>query len=253
MITFEGNRNLLKPAKLLETKTRNTYPHISTSKLRVQIGYLGKDPNFFTNLKRDYSVLRKMIKESGDYYSSIIYTLSEGKIGNCTEDAMFTELIGKINGQKNIYTGSIGIDNNGKGKFLDHVIAFITDKPVEGSKKYYLKNKEAVIIDPWLGVTDFVGNYFTKLKSIYRKTFMYTNNDLFGTFSNDKIAMELLRAESKNPKEFKAKKKEFCPKVTLSIIPFIDKSLNAEKIDELKTFFPELIIKNFKKVELKND
>jgi len=252
MITFEGNKQALKPAKLLEAKARNIYPHISTSRLRTQIGYEGADPEFFKRIKSSYSLMRKMIKQSDDYYSAIVYALSEGKVGNCTEDAMFTELLGKINGQKNIYTGSIGIERNGESKFLDHAIAFITDQPIESGKRNYFKNKDAIVIDPWLGITDFAGNYFAKLKSTYRKIFMHSKNKIFGTFTNDKLAMELLRSEAKTPKEFNTLKKDCCPKTRLSIIPFIDSSLNQEKINELKTFFPELIIKSFKRISIPN-
>ena len=252
MITFEGNKQILKPAKLLESKARNTYPHISTYRLRKQIGYdLLNDPKFFSKMKKNYSSASKKIKESNDYYTAIISSLKNSKIGNCTEDAMLTELIGKINGQTNIYTGNIelAIDGERQG-LLNHVIAFITDKPIYKNEKYFFKNKEAIIIDPWLGITDYVGNYFNKLKSTYRKTFMHERNKNFATFSNDNLAMELLRIDSKTPKEFKTKKKEFCPNTSLSIIPFINNYLNQDKINAIKANFPELVIKSFKRINL---
>lgn len=250
MITFQGNKQVLKSAKLLESRARNTYPHISTSKIRTQIGYDTPTPAFLEHVKKDYKLTRQMIRESGDYYLALVYALSEGKVGNCIEDSLFTELLGKINGQHNIYTGCLSINRNGNSKFLDHVVAFITDKEVLPNLECKFKNKEAVIIDPWLGVTDFAENYFTKLKSIFRKTFMHHRSNFYGTFSNDALADELIRSESKTVEEFKAKKKEYCPKTTLSIVPFIDNSLNNEKIEEIKASFPELTIKNFKKIVL---
>jgi len=251
MIAFEGNKQTLKVAKLLESRARNTYPHISTSRIRAQIGTEAADPKFFTAMKKDYSQARKMIKESGDIYTALLFSLREGKIGNCTEDAMLAELIGKINGQSNIYTGNIELSRDGKKVgYLNHVIAFITDKNIDSKHKYFFKNKEAIVIDPWLGVTDFVGNYFNKLKSVYRKTFMYEKNKNFATFTNDDLAMELLRAESKNPKEFNSKKKDFCPVTNLSIIPFVHNLLNGQKLEEIKELFPELVLKNFKEIHL---
>ena len=251
MITFEGNKQILKPAKLLEANARNLYPHVSTSRIRTQIGIETPDPNFFVQMKKDYAEARKMIKESGDIYAALAVSLREGKVGNCTEDAMFAELLGKINGQKNIYTGSLGLKRgkNETGR-LNHVIAFITDKPVKNSEEVFFKNKEAIIIDPWLGITDFAGNYFTKLKSIFRKTFMYGKNKKIATFSNDNLAMELIRAESKTIKEFNSKRREYCPHTNLSIFPFVNNQLSGDRLETIKEMFPELVLKNYKKISM---
>lgn len=86
-------------------------------------------------------------------------------LGNCAEEAKLAELIGKISGIKNIYSGSIFA---GKG-FAKHDVAFITDKEIKENKKYQFKNKEALIIDPWLGITEFAGNYFKTIKTNFSK------------------------------------------------------------------------------------
>jgi hypothetical protein len=251
MITFQGNKRTLISAKMLERNAKNIYPHISTSRIRTQIGIENPDPIFFKKLKKDYSLARQMIRESGDTYTSIVYSMKYGGLGNCTEDSLLTELLGKINGQKNIYTGALGLKkSNGISGHLNHVVAFITDKPIEDGKDYFFKNKEAVVIDPWLGVTDFAGNYFTKLKSIYRNTFMFEKNRRFLTFTNDNLANTLIRSVSKNAKDFNKKKKEYCPTTSISITPFIDNSLNSSKIESIKESFPELVLKHFKKIVL---
>lgn len=254
MITFEGNRQNLKYAKLLEAKARNIYPHISTSKFQSRIGESIAVPKFLSQVSREISVTRKVMKNSFDYYSSLIFGLMEKKRGNCTEEAIFTQLLGLINGQKNIYAGGICLKrDNQKVGLLNHAIAFITDKPVKNGKDYSFKNKDAIIIDPWLGVTDFAGNYFAKLKTIYRKYFMYDKSKKFATFSNDNLAMELLREESKTPKEFKQRRKEECPITEMQLIPFIDnENANKYEINNLKEFFPELVIKNYKRIGIPN-
>ncbi len=250
MITFQANQQTLKTAKLLESRARNTYPHLSTSKIRSNIGYDKPAPNFLEQLKKDYKYMRNMIRESGNYYTAIVHTLSFGKIGNCTEDSMFTELLGKINGQDNIYTACLGIKrDNEPVKYLDHVVAFVTNKKIKDGKEYFLKNKDAIIIDPWLNTSNYVGDYFTKLKTVYRERFMNRKDSRFATFTNDNLAMEFLRDDTKSPQEFKEKRKEFLPHTKLCLIPFIDKSLNTETIECIKESFPELLIKNYKKIE----
>lgn len=250
MINFKGKSPILKSAEILERNAKNIYPHISTSRIRTQIGIETPDPKFFLRIKKDYSLARKMIKESGDFYTALIFSLREGKIGNCTEDAMLTELLGKINGQKNIYTGSLGIYKDGKRGALNHVVAFITDEPVDNGKDHFFKNKEAVIIDPWLGITDFAGSYFTKLKSVFRKTFMYDKNPYFTTFTNDSIVDEFIRMEAKTPEEFKLKKKEYLPKTHISIVPFVNNFLQGGRLESIKELFPELILKNYRTIIL---
>ena len=251
MITFQGNKQILKSAQLLESSSRNLYPHMSTSRIRKIIGYEDKrDPKFFFKMKNEYSSARKMIKESGDIYAALVYSLQFGRIGNCTEDAMFTELLGKVNGQKNIYTGYLGLTKEDKSGALDHVVAFITDKPIISGEKEFFKNKDAIIIDPWLGLTDYAGSYFAKLKTIYRKTFMHKNDKRFVTFSNDNVIMEFLKSMSKTTQEFKANKKSYCPTTNISITPFIDDSFNTAKVEAIKETFPELVLKNFKKISM---
>lgn len=251
MMRIQGNKQTLKTAMLLESKVRNLYPHMSTYRVRKIIGYeRNDDPKFFARMKKEYSGAMKMIKESGDIYAALVYSLQFGRVGNCTEDAMLTELLGKVNGQKNIYTGSLGLTKEDKSGALNHVVAFITDKPIKAGEKEFFKNKEAIIIDPWLGVTDFAGNYFAKLKTIFRKTFMQEKNKRFITFSNDNIVMELLKSISKTTQEFKANKKALCPTTNISITPFVDKSFDAEKVEAIKETFPELVIDNFEKITL---
>ena len=250
MISFQGNRQILKSAKLLETNSRNLYPHISTSRIRTQIGIESPDPKFFSEMKKEYRSARQMIRESRDIYTALINNLQFGRIGNCSEDSMLTELLGKVNGQKNIYTGSLSIDNGKEKGSLNHVVAFITNRPIRAGREEFFKNKDAIIIDTWLGVTDFAENYFTKLKSVYRKVFMYDKSKRFATLSDDNPINELIRLESKTVQEYKARKKEYCPSTKISIVPFIDDSLNAEKIKNMKETFPELALKNFKKIVL---
>lgn len=249
MISFKGNKEILKSAKLLETNSRNLYPHLSTSRVRKIIGYeVENDPKFFSEMKKEYRGARNMIRENRDYYTELIYSMQFGGIGNCTEDSMLTELLGKINGQNNIYTGHLGLQQKGKSGALNHVVAFITDKPMKAGKEVFFKNKEAIIIDPWLGITDFAGSYFTKLKTIYRKVFMQEKDKRFVTFSDDNAIIELLKSISKNTQEFKTNKKDYYPLESISITPFIDKSFDNKRLEGIKETFPELFIKNFKKI-----
>ena len=237
MITFEGRQKVLKSAELLERNARNIYPHISTSKIKAHLNPNEPKPDFYQKYSDKIRLSRQMIRESQDLYSSVIFSLQELKIGNCTEEAIFAELLGKINGQNNIYSGCIYIDNkNNHKKLIDHSVAFITDKKIQQGAEYSFKNKDAIIIDPWLCITDFAGSYFNKIKSIFRDKFKNIPN-------NDKF-------ETKTLQEYNSYRKKHGDHFHFCIIPFNDNRLKNSTVQELKVFFPELILKNFKKFEL---
>ena len=250
MITFKGRQEILKPAKMLERKACSTYPHISNS--RFTACYLkenAKTPKFLQEISKNISRTRFIFKNSYDCYSAVIYGLQDKKSGNCTEEAVFAQLLGLINGQKNIYAGGVIVSKDGNTpNFINHAVAFITNKPLKENTKYFFKNKDAVIIDPWLGITDFAGNYFLKLKTVFRNIFTDGNNKKFASFTNDKLIDELIREESKSPKEFNKIKKQYCPVTRLGVVPFIGESNNNNEIMLLKELFPELTIKGYKSV-----
>lgn len=245
MISLTGNKNIIHDAELIERSARTVYNHVSASKLKTVLDIDKNAPEYIKSIGQEVGLTREMFRQGGDFYSSLIFRLQEKGIGNCTEDAIFAQLLGMLNGQKNIYAGGIYINkNNRQIGILNHAVAFITNKDIENKKEYFFKNREAVIIDPWLNITDFAGSYFNKIKTIFRK--------YFKNLSNDNIVMELIRSEAHNPREFKQIKKECCPHTSLSIIPFIDKQAFNQAGQELKEFFPELIIKKFKPVILEN-
>lgn len=243
MINFKGTPPILKSAEMLEVNARNLYPHISTSKIKTFLDADAPRPQFYRDLNKKLKFYRKMIKESEDVYSTLVYALQESKIGNCTEDAIFTQLLGRINGQKNIYAGGIFFsDGETKSKLLDHAVAFITNKKIKNNKEYFFKNKDAIIIDPWLGITDFASSYFTKVKTIFGK--------MFKALPNNDFAIGIAKFGSKNYRDFNKCVRDFSTPTHFSIIPFIDNIYREDSIKELKELFPELTIAKYKTINI---
>jgi len=245
MITFEGRQNKLKTADIIGRKAHSIYPHISGSKLkkRCQDMYNISEfsskpmPNFYLNISSKISEIRKILRQSQSFFADLIYSLQDKKVGNCFEEACLAELIGKLNGHKNIYVGNIFIkkDNFAKKIKIDHSVAFITDKKIEANKEYHFKNKEAIIIDPWLGITDFADKYFTQLKNYNRK--------YFPKLPNQDFLEHLVGTESKNSKDYREGIKNYCQKINFNIELAYDANLSDSKENLYKSFFPELIIK----------
>ena len=177
MITFESRQKVIRNADLITRKAHSLYPHVSESRIVSMIGEDKVKDLFWGNMSLRYALKfaaqrYKMETDEKNLYRHIVETMLDG-LGNCAEEAKLAELIARINGQKNVYSGKIFA---GKG-FAKHEVAFITDKEIKPDKKYHFKNKDALIIDPWLGVTDFAGRYFKSLTKQYAKVLQIRGNE----------------------------------------------------------------------------
>lgn len=75
------------------------------------------------------------------------------KVGNCYEDSTITEMILNLNGIKNTCTGKLMCEN----KDLDHAVCLVNTSEEIFDKNKKL-NKKTIIIDSWLGKTDYANN-----------------------------------------------------------------------------------------------
>lgn len=105
--------------------------------------------------------------ETNDDYRRVGNILNQFKhdgVGNCGEDAYLATTILKLNGIENACVAKIKIDKS----WIDHVVSvFNTD-----GSAFDGKVSNTIIIDPWVGATDFAQNMFLKYKSIYKKFFV---------------------------------------------------------------------------------
>ena len=160
MITFQSRNSAIVKADRITRSVNSVYPHISESKARKAVGYHLQYT--VTDTKTGYKLSNLMLKNSNkidnlrcrsgmgiDLFENIIDMLKNKKIGNCYEKSMLCQIIGKINGIKNIYPAKIYCTRNSSGATvqLDHVVAVITDIPLGACRKYSYKNKDAVILD----------------------------------------------------------------------------------------------------------
>ena len=252
MITFQGRQLPIQYAEIIERKAHNVYPHVSSSKLNTRCEHAYSNHsiarNFFDEIRIETTAklreLRSKLRKSDTFYADLVYGLQDQKVGNCFEEACLAELIGKMNGQKNIYVGDIFVEkeNVENKRKIDHTVAFITNKKIKPGKEYYFKNKDAVIIDPWLGITDYADKYFTKLRNHFKGYFKEIPDQDFLEY--------LIGADSKNVKEFREGRKNSCQGLKFNIKLAHNLDLNKARKKLYKVFFPELVIKKYKKIEL---
>lgn len=246
MISFQGRNSAIRQADRITRMVNSVYPHISESKSRkavshqLQYGSLEtKDQYRFSDLTLRNSMKLDNLRYRGgfgiDLFENIIDMLKNNKIGNCYEKSILSQIIGKINGIKNIYPAKIYCTKNSSGAMvqLDHVVSVITDIPLGACGKYSYKNKDAVILDPWLGITEFAGDYFAKLRTNFA--------NLFSGIDDNEFNLRFLVKTSKNLAEFNQKRKE-CFKQEFFLQLHEDELLSDKDAKILRDKYPELIM-----------
>ena len=246
MISFKSRNEHIREVDRITRMVNTVYPHISESKSRRKINnfcdthypldicYKFNNLCFRNSLKLDN--LRYRSGNGIDAFRNIIDMLKNKKIGNCYEESVIAQIIGKINGIKNIYPSKIYFNKNISGyqTQLDHVVAIITDKPFEKEHKYNFKNKDAIVIDSWLGITEYVGNYIRRLKTDFI--------DMFPNIPDSRYSIKNLAGNSQNINQFKqGRKKIFKP--DFSFMLHHEDVLPEEYVEKLKEEYPELVIK----------
>ena len=125
MITFKSRCESIRKAERITRAAKSVYPHISESKSRKAINHF-LDINYpdpicykFSKLKFSNSTKLDNLRYRGgmgiDLFRNIIDMLKDKKIGNCYEEAVLAQIIGRINGIKNIYTSKIYFNKNSSG------------------------------------------------------------------------------------------------------------------------------------------
>ncbi len=246
MISFKSRNQAIKNADRITRSVSSIYPHISGSRSGIKIRHFQQIhyplPIYYRfgnlNLKNSNKLnsLRYRSGEGIDLFRNIIDTLKNHKIGNCYEESVLAQIIGKINGIQNIYTSKIYFNRNSSDcqMQLDHAVAIITDKPFVKDRKYDFKHKDAVIIDPWLGITEYAGDYIRRIKTNFI--------NLFPNIPDFTYTLNYLAKYSQNINQFhKERKKIFKP--DFSFMLHEEEVLSDEYTKILKKEYPEL---NFK-------
>ena len=203
-------KECLKPAEKITRKVKNVYPHISPFNMqKFDHSKRSMDNNKFFNYLKDLQMklieFRHVLAESRSPHKDLVDELKNGlRLANGGEEVELASTIGRINGQKNIYSASVD--------GVDHAVCFITNAPVKEGKSQILKGKDAIIIDPQLGITDFANNYFAKIKEALGK-YHFKKGDL-------------------------------------SVTPFKNQLNDEQVIQNLKENYPELLIKDYKEIKV---
>lgn len=88
------------------------------------------------------------------------------KLGNCEENAVAAAAILKMNGVKNASIATLSHEQ----AYIDHVVAVFNKDGSQFTGK--IINNKTIVVDPWLGVTDYANNYFAQNRTLLSQ-FMY--------------------------------------------------------------------------------
>ena len=246
MISFKSRNHAIRQADRITRFANSVYPHVSESKIKKSVEHQQaikypdnicyKLGNFKLKKSMELDNLRYKHGQGIDLFRDIINMLKQHKIGNCYESAVVAQIIGKINGINNIYPAKIFFNkNNSKYQTqLDHVVAIITDKSFQPEGYYNFKNNDAIIVDPWLGITEYAGDYINKLRTSFV--------NIFPAIPDSKYLFKSLRNITNTLEEFNQKRKNmFKPDFSFKL--HTDELLSLQDAETLKKEYPELIFK----------
>ncbi len=207
---FCSRNQTIRFADDIARQVNKCYPRLSASKIESKSA-ASKFPDFVKSLI-------EMTNDGVRYFKDVLYDSSESfydrikaftepvkkyKLGNCGESAQLAAIAAKINGIKNCHIALLrSMEENSQDKDLDHLVLFVNDK-----KPY--------IIDPWLGIADYVPNILSKYKYDYSKE--------FGIKQNEKAT--------------------FCSMIDDEYTDFLKDDFSRKQINKLKKNYPELFIK----------
>lgn len=178
--SFTSRNSVIRDADWVMRKVNSEFPHFSPTKARIQYSDL-----FDKNIKlKEYvedknadlkaeRFLNQCVFDRFKMLKNTIATMMDGRLGNCYEEATVADLILKMNGFKNSYRARFLTDFGTKK--IDHTITFIDKNP---TGEYYNPHK-LIIIDPWLGITDYADKIFKIYKTKYNNYFRMSNSQEF--------------------------------------------------------------------------
>ncbi len=235
-ISFKSRQQVVRDAKWVAQKAHSYFPHISASMIDCK---LNSDPYLeykYRGLVASAGARQKvarmlyMADERKPFksYCNIIDRMIDMQFGNCFETAAFAEVIAKMNGAKNVHSASLFFGPIS----LDHRVVFMTDKPV--AKENIFRNKDALVIDPWLGIADFAGNFADTIKHSYNKIFNLMPDEKFYLWGKDRNSLttddfKKLRNQRKSKHEI--------------IFKILGKEANfsAAELEKFRSRYPELV------------
>jgi len=159
-INFTSRNATIRYADDIARKINNVFPRVSQSRIYSykkleNFGFLEFRLREQTRQIRNLKSSRfDNATNSFEKLCAFLNPIKERKLGNCAESAQIAAISAKLNGVNDVY---VAVLKTKGGRKLDHAVLY-----VENGKNPY-------IIDPWLGIADYVPKMFEKYISEYKE------------------------------------------------------------------------------------
>lgn len=188
--SFSGRAKIVKDADLICRNINSVFPHTTPSfswlNFDMPTSYIG----VFERYSKKLASLREATENTDtafDYYDQTIKLLKQYKCANCNELADIAYIVCKNKNFDNVrQVGLYGFDRiNSKFVDYDHVaVAFD-------------HNGKSVILDPWLGLADFLQNCKTKYFCRFNK-FLNNFNENFDLVFGQEFEVKIHKDDLKD-------------------------------------------------------
>lgn len=197
----ESMKSLLQFIKLLTEQPLKPY-QLESNSLKQNVNLLNYSKHIIPNLGRVRNLAE--YKYGPKTIQSVIYQLSEFKLGNCYENAKVAEFILLLNGIENACLAKL-YNNN---KPIDHIVCLFNK---DGSSFNGKINNSTIVIDNWAGKTDYAKNMCSYYKNLYKDYFYIPANSFIDYKEFEKLNLsskEICKLKEKYPNFlFQAKRK----------------------------------------------
>lgn len=182
--TFCSRAKIIRDTEKICQIIRTEFPAISPSKI-AEFNNANKHKTYIKKLqmKLEQNVRKPAWSEFDtqdnveNFYIKLVEGIKNFKLANCADFSKLCNLICSINGINSQKAELSLLSPKGALKgHIDHAIHII---PLDGEFpfiKELSKMKNAIIIDPWLGIVDFAPNAEIKFKSEYNQFFKIPND-----------------------------------------------------------------------------
>lgn len=217
--TFKSRKTAIREADKICRKVATEYTCVSPAKLIYEGRARKNIKTFNLGLKlqgkveksvRDLNIPDGTKYTSPEFFRALIATVKTNRLANCGELTRLASLACAVNGIKAIPVMIMLADKDDRLKGeIDHVMLAYTQTEGDIVFDKFAKQKDVIIIDPWLGIVDTAPNAEQKYK--------HDCNNIFNI------------------------KEDYC----LYIDPNQNRAgiIEEEKFAELREKFPELIVK----------
>lgn len=203
---FNSRNSVVRNADRICRFVNSEFTSLSSSKIPARCNF---NKDFYHVFKRVHDKILKLVRnpiecisDNIEEFSMLSKNVKKYHVANCAELTRITKIILAINGIKSTLIEPLLVDKNGViKKNIDHTMLAIVLNKNKGIMGLFSKHNNILIVDPWLGITDFAPKVEEKYTKDFKKFFHLPNENIddlkFSIYTNSFATDDLTNKDIK--------------------------------------------------------